>query len=873
MHEHFGRYILLERIAIGGMAEIFKAKAPGLGGFEKILAIKRLHPRYSQDADFIEMLIDEARITVELSHSNIGQIFDLGKVEDHYFIAMEFIDGRDLYRVMKRLKDRNLAFPMDAAAYVAAEACAGLDYAHRKKDSRGRPLHIVHRDVSPQNVLLSYEGDAKLVDFGIAKAALRAYETESGIIKGKFYYMSPEQARGETLDHRTDIFSLGIVLYEALTGDLLYKDDDEITLLSRVRRAEIEPPSRLRPEIPRQLEAIVMKALARDREERYPSAQHMQRDLARFLRDSDVVNSKSRVAAFMRELFLEESPVQEFESESLIQDRVDFVQDRQSVISIASFEEEEETSVEPKFDSSERSKFESDLLELGTGDIELVDANSETWVPSKLEPLPEQYDSIIEHPASDPFEAEETRAFEGRRAAPVAEPRRGPAKRPEPLTFNSMPTPVPGRRPAPAAAEPRVAAIPALEPTGDGFNQQPTVIVPPETGKEPMASPRRGVVNRAETPLATPVSGERIRWPFSREHTQMGAVMLGVLLLTLALTSLLIDGEPGPPSSPAAGTGPPAKVTIPTGGAASTGATATLKVASEPNGAKAQIDGVWCHESTPTTQQVPAGRQVVVKVALENYQPWTKSLVLKPGEQRTIKPKLEKLRGTLSVTSSPPGATVLVNGNRVGVTPHTAANLPLDQVLQVKVTKADFEPYETTVQWGGAREKRLDARLEPVLDELQPIAAAERRPKRRVRRAKRRPRTVVRDREPPRRRDARSDDDFSRRREASDWSRRRDDSERGGRRDDPPARRGRRDADRGGGQGYLSVSSKPWGSVFINDKLVLVATPLIKKALRAGSYRVKVCYRKNRRDCSGSKQVTLSPGEVELVKFSRATRR
>ncbi|MCA9527127.1 MAG: serine/threonine protein kinase, partial [Myxococcales bacterium] len=284
MHEQFGRYILLERIAIGGMAEIFRAKAPGLGGFEKVLAIKRLHPRYSQDADFIEMLIDEARITVELAHSNIGQIFDLGKVEDHYFIAMEYIEGRDLYRVMKRLRERHQQFPFDAAAYVAMECCAGLDYAHRKRDGRGRPLHIIHRDVSPQNVLISMEGDVKLVDFGIAKAALRAYETESGIIKGKFYYMSPEQARGEHLDHRTDIFSLGIVLYEMLTGDLLYKDDDEVTLLSKVRRADIAPPSTMRPDLPPALERIAMRALARDREDRYPSAQHMQRELARFLR-------------------------------------------------------------------------------------------------------------------------------------------------------------------------------------------------------------------------------------------------------------------------------------------------------------------------------------------------------------------------------------------------------------------------------------------------------------------------------------------------------------------------------------------------------------------------------------------------------------
>jgi serine/threonine protein kinase len=382
MHEQFGRYILLDRIAIGGMAEIFKAKAPGLGGFEKVLAIKRLHPRYSQDADFIEMLIDEARITVELAHSNIGQIFDLGKVDDHYFIAMEYIDGRDLYRALKRLRERRMQFPLDAAAYVAMEACAGLDYAHRKRDGRGRPLNIIHRDVSPQNVLLSMEGDVKIVDFGIAKAALRAYETESGIIKGKFYYMSPEQARGEHLDHRTDIFSLGIVLYEMLTGDLLYKDDDEVTLLSKVRRADIEPPSAMRPDLPTSLERIVMRALSRDREDRYPSAQHMQRDLARYLRDAGAVFNKARLGQLMRELYVEAMDAS-IDADHRIRNRDDFGADARSVISVAHFHTPEPTAVddslnEPsvELDPSLVESISSELVELAPDDIELIDDDS-----------------------------------------------------------------------------------------------------------------------------------------------------------------------------------------------------------------------------------------------------------------------------------------------------------------------------------------------------------------------------------------------------------------------------------------------------------------------------------------------------------------
>lgn len=386
MYEQFGRYILEERIAIGGMAEIFRAKAPGLGGFEKIVAIKRLHPRYSQDADFIEMLIDEARITVELNHSNIGQIFDLGKVDDHYFIAMEFIDGRDLYRVMRRLRERVRILPFDLAAYITMQCAAGLDYAHRKLDARGEPLHIIHRDVSPQNVLLTYEGDVKLVDFGIAKAALRAYQTESGIIKGKFYYMSPEQAKGEVLDHRTDVFSLGIVLYEMLTGELLYKDDDEATLLGRVRRAEIERPSVLRTDLPADLEQIVMGALARDRNLRYPSAGHLQQDLSNWLQDSSGMLSRQRLAALMRELY---EPAVHPLPEVVISDRDDFEVDEHSIISEALFIEEDETRIEDEVASTQmgaavggpgaavpQDNVLSGLLEIDAEDFELLDESS-----------------------------------------------------------------------------------------------------------------------------------------------------------------------------------------------------------------------------------------------------------------------------------------------------------------------------------------------------------------------------------------------------------------------------------------------------------------------------------------------------------------
>ncbi|MCA9564540.1 MAG: serine/threonine protein kinase, partial [Myxococcales bacterium] len=272
--EKFGKYLLVERIAVGGTAEVFRGRTVGLGGFEKLLAIKRLHKRFCEDSDFIRMLIDEAKIAVQLTHGNICQIFDLDRMGEQYFICMEFIDGRDLNRVFRRLRKKGGHFPVDIACHIAKESCAGLDYAHRKVAQDGTPLNIIHRDVSPQNIIVSWEGEVKVVDFGIAKAELRAFKTESGIIKGKFCYMSPEQARGGEIDHRSDVFSLGIVLHEMLTGEMLYNDGPggHEALLKRVRAAAIPPPSKYRKEVPKRLDQIVMKALAPSPAERYQSA-------------------------------------------------------------------------------------------------------------------------------------------------------------------------------------------------------------------------------------------------------------------------------------------------------------------------------------------------------------------------------------------------------------------------------------------------------------------------------------------------------------------------------------------------------------------------------------------------------------------------
>ena len=298
----FGPYRLVRQIAVGGMAEIHLAKTKGIAGFEKYVALKMIHPNFAEDEQFIQMLVDEAKIAVQLAHGNIAQTFDLGRVGDTYYITMEYVDGADLYKILRRGSEQDVEMPLDVCAYVGKEIASALDHAHRKRDHLGKPLGIVHRDVSPQNVLVSYAGEVKLVDFGIAKATMKVRQTAVGVIKGKYYYMSPEQAWGDKIDHRSDIFSAGIVLYEMITGQMLYLEEDLHKLLDMARKADIAPPSRLRRGVPPQLERIVMNALAKDAGERYQSAGDFATDLERFLHAYSPVFTAGKIAAILRQI-------------------------------------------------------------------------------------------------------------------------------------------------------------------------------------------------------------------------------------------------------------------------------------------------------------------------------------------------------------------------------------------------------------------------------------------------------------------------------------------------------------------------------------------------------------------------------------------
>ncbi|WP_224244168.1 serine/threonine protein kinase [Hyalangium gracile] len=302
----FGKYLLLDRINIGGMAEVWRGKMFGAGGFERLVAIKRILPNIAEDEEFITMFIDEAKISVQLNHANIAQIHELGQIANNYFIAMEYIPGKDMRAIFDRCRKKGEPAPIPLVAYCVSKMCEGLDYAHRKKDGMGRDLNIVHRDISPQNVLISFEGEVKVIDFGIAKAAGKATKTQAGILKGKFGYMSPEQIRGLPLDRRSDVFAIGVCLYEMLTGERLFVGDSDFSVLEKVRKAEVAPPSTYNRRIPEQLEKIVLKALARDVDERYQYASELGDDLQRFLITSDTIFGRKDLMQYMKATFAED---------------------------------------------------------------------------------------------------------------------------------------------------------------------------------------------------------------------------------------------------------------------------------------------------------------------------------------------------------------------------------------------------------------------------------------------------------------------------------------------------------------------------------------------------------------------------------------
>jgi serine/threonine protein kinase len=299
--DRIGPYLLHKKVARGGMAELFLADYVRRDGFKRKVAIKRILPHLAGNKEFIKMFTREARVAALLQHPNVVQIFDYGKIDNAYFIAMEYIDGKNLGQIISALK-HGLAF--DKTVFIISQICKGLDYSHTKQDDgTGEPFHIVHRDISPQNLLVSYQGEVKISDFGISKARSEPSLTQAGVVKGKMAYLSPEQALGEPIDHRADIYALGLVFYETLTGKRVYTFKNDIDAIRTIPNMDIDPLSKSVPDIPEELNRIVMKCLEKQKENRYQSASAVYTDLLSLKKEQKLTFDASDLANFMKKKF------------------------------------------------------------------------------------------------------------------------------------------------------------------------------------------------------------------------------------------------------------------------------------------------------------------------------------------------------------------------------------------------------------------------------------------------------------------------------------------------------------------------------------------------------------------------------------------
>ncbi|PIE05759.1 MAG: hypothetical protein CSA75_03075, partial [Sorangium cellulosum] len=337
------KYKIITKLDSGGMAEVFKAEMETVKGFKKTVAIKRIRPHLIKEEKFVKMFMDEARLSLYLQHANIATIFDVGMSDKHFFIVMEFVEGLNLRALLQLLPSPVL--PPHVAVSIVQSVCEALDYAHNLKDpSTGAPFNIVHRDISPPNVLLSRQGEIKLVDFGLAKASSQSERSEPGIIKGKYSYLSPEAAAGLEVDHRTDIFASGIILYELLTGTRLFLGEDNYQTVLAVKECQVPPLTTMLPGAPKELEAILSRALERDPERRYQSAQEMGDDLTKLLFQIGQAVTKRDLAQYVIEA-LEVKKLQEpsilIARDSLLKE---FIEDEiNALISIGEFEEDPST--------------------------------------------------------------------------------------------------------------------------------------------------------------------------------------------------------------------------------------------------------------------------------------------------------------------------------------------------------------------------------------------------------------------------------------------------------------------------------------------------------------------------------------------------
>ncbi|PTL78171.1 serine/threonine-protein kinase [Vitiosangium sp. GDMCC 1.1324] len=620
--ENYGKYQLIKRLAMGGMAQIYLARQRGPEGFEKLVVVKRILPHLAENDEFVRMFLDEARIAARLDHPNIVQIFDLGAQDDSFFIAMEYIHGEDLRRVWKRAERSGQLIPVPLVCRVMIEACAGLDHAHKKVDANGKPLNIVHRDISPQNILLTFEGRAKVVDFGIAKAADQATETRSGVLKGKYSYMSPEQASGQKkLDCRSDIFALGVVLYELLTGARLFKRTNDMATLQAVAECDIKPPSQLNPRVPKDLDPIVMKALARAPEDRYAEALGLQLALEDWLIAHQLPSSTAHVAAFMQDLYAARLAEEAKLGDVLVEEAEVFspsggfkAVDRSAAETMAAPRHADADAPAPRRDSTDR-------LERNAPRTPPRPSRSDpriTPVSERREPEPRRTVDIRRAPA--PEHAEEAHSA-STTERPVSRPRRTPVPAPLEASHSASTTeksvPRPSRNSPPVPVDAGSLSTEKLQPRPSRSRQPVVAEAVAEPPPTPRKSNRKALVAIGGSILAGLLLGG---WWALRSEPAPRATTAEVKPAT----------EPKPPESapPVPARAEPTRVQV----------TLTAK----PAQATLTVDGKP-YEKTPVVVSAMPGQELTVVAEASRYHPLTRKVTVGQGPAQEESLALEPL--------------------------------------------------------------------------------------------------------------------------------------------------------------------------------------------------------------------------------------
>ncbi len=752
----FGKYLLLERVNVGGMAEVFLGKAFGVEGFERLMAIKRILPTMVEDSEFITMFLDEARISVQLNHANIVQIYELGKHDESYYIAMEYVSGKDLRHLLERYRKRKETMPTAQAVLIASKICEGLDYAHRKKDARGMDLNIVHRDVSPQNILLSFDGEVKIIDFGIAKAANRAQKTQAGILKGKFGYMSPEQVRGLPIDHRSDLFAVGVILYEMLTGERLFVGESDFSTLEKVRNAEVLPPRQYNAQIPEGLEKIILKALAKEVEDRYQWCSDFQEDLMRFLMSGDQIYTGKQLGTFMKEAFVEDlkkeqerleriasvSKPEQVETTGLTASRrmpvappVGARKTGPAMPAAAAPPADDPFQAadpgdgeQPSADRTEvfRSPF-ADSAKAARGQRRLGDDDEDTATPASEPPTlhgaeaPTQFDGGDDNlevaktmiGLTSPLAAPPTKSSTKVRKAPVDEPEPGAAQSYGGETVMGVRPPAPPRKTKGAVAV--AAPAPELEP------EQTEDLPPDETGPATLVPQKKA---GSKLPLI------------------VGGAVLAVVVAVGAMLALkpkngTLTLKVQPASAQVSVSGKAAKngsqLELPAGEyevqARAAGYLARKQKVTLAAGAAAQVDFALEQEPPPEPEKPPEPKPEpgAQASAGDPKPPEPAGNREPPKAEPTPEAKVEKAAAPdLKVESEPAGADIEINGKKQGKTPKTLKGLDPAKVTSVKLTMRGYKPSIQPVEW---RKDAAEVAVVAILDKEEAKAALPKPPR------------------------------------------------------------------------------------------------------------------------------------------------